>query len=72
VDSDTGRRYIDSARRKTKVVLFGRLRTDERAFWCLGTARYTSHEGDRPIAFVWKLDQPLPADLYSSFAAAVA
>lgn len=72
VDSDTGRRYIDSPTRETKVVLFGRLRTDERAFWCLGTARYMSHEGDRPIAFVWKLDQPLPADLFSSFAAAVA
>ena len=72
VDSATGRRYIESATRGTTVVLFGRLRTDERAFWCLGTARYVSHEGDRPIAFVWKLDHPLPADLFTSFAAAVA
>jgi superfamily II DNA or RNA helicase/HKD family nuclease len=72
VDSATGRRYIESATRGTKVVLFGRLRSDERAFWCLGTARYVSHEGDRPIAFVWKLDHPLPADLFTSFAAAVA
>jgi hypothetical protein len=53
-------------------VLFGRQRTDDRAFWCLGTARYRSHEGERPIAFVWQLDHPLPADLYTSFAAAVA
>jgi len=72
VDSDTGRRYITSALEGTNVVLFGRLRTDDRAFWCLGTARYRSHEGDRPIAFVWQLDHPLPADLYTSFAAAVA
>jgi superfamily II DNA or RNA helicase len=72
VESETGRRYIDSATGGTKVVLFGRLRTDDRAFWCLGTARYVSHEGDRPIAIVWKLDQPLPADLYTAFAAAVA
>ncbi|CAA9251454.1 MAG: Helicase, C-terminal:Type III restriction enzyme, res subunit:DEAD/DEAH box helicase, N-terminal [uncultured Acidimicrobiales bacterium] len=71
-DSDTGRRYIDQTRKGTKVVLFGRLRADHRAFWCLGTAHYRSHEGDRPIAFVWKLDHPLPADLYTSFAAAVA
>ncbi len=71
-DSDTGRRYINQARDGTKVVLFGRLRADDRAFWCLGTARYRSHEGDRPIAFVWRLDHPLPADLYTSFAAAVA
>ncbi len=72
VDSDTGRRYIDSAVRGTKIVLFARLRTDDRAFWCLGTARYVRHEGDRPIAFVWRLDHPLPADLYTLFAAAVA
>ena len=69
VASETGRRYIDST---SKIVLFGRLRSDDRAFWCLGTARYVSHEGDRPIAFVWKLDTSLPADLYTAFAAAVA
>lgn len=34
--------------------------------------RCRSHDGDRPIAFVWELDHPLPADLYTSFAAAVA
>ena len=72
VDSDTGRRYIGSATAGTTVVLFGRLRSDDRSFWCLGTAHYRSHEGDRPIAFVWQLDHPLPADLYTSFAAAVA
>jgi hypothetical protein len=72
VDSDTGRRYVSSTQAGTGIVLFGRLRTDDRAFWCLGTARYVSHDGDRPIAFVWKLDHPLPADLYTSFAAAVA
>ena len=72
VDSDTGRRYVNSTGEGTNVVLFSRVRTDDRAFWCLGTARYRSHEGDRPIAFVWELDHPLPADLYTSFAAAVA
>jgi len=71
-DSDTGKRYVTQGRDGTKVVLFGRLRADDRAFWCLGTAHYRSHEGDRPIAFVWELDHPLPADLYTSFAAAVA
>ena len=33
---------------------------------------YVSHEGERPIAITWELHQPLPADLYQSFAAAVA
>ena len=46
--------------------------TTDRAFWCLGPATYVSHEGDRPIAFVWKLERHLPAELYTSFAAAVA
>jgi hypothetical protein len=53
-------------------VLFARLRTNDRAFRCLGTARYQSHENERPIAFVWELDQPLPPDVFTSFAAAVA
>jgi superfamily II DNA or RNA helicase/HKD family nuclease len=72
VFSETGQRYIHHEQLGSGIVLFARLRTDDRAFWCLGTARYQSHEGDRPIAFVWKLDHPLPADLYTSFAAAVA
>jgi len=71
-DSDTGRRYVNHSASGTHVVLFGRLRADDRAFWCLGTARYRSHDRDRPIAFVWELDHPLPADLYTAFAAAVA
>jgi len=71
IESDTGQRYINHEVVGSKIVLFARLRTDERAFWCLGTARHVSHSGDRPIAFVWQLDHPLPPDLYTSFAAAV-
>ena len=71
-DSATGQRYIQQHEGGTNVVLFARLRTTDRAFWCLGPATYVSHEGDRPIAFVWKLQQHLPAELYTSFAAAVA
>jgi superfamily II DNA or RNA helicase/HKD family nuclease len=71
-DSATGQRYIHQREEGTNVALFARLRTTDRAFWCLGPATYVSHEGDRPIAFVWKLQQRLPAELYTSFAAAVA
>jgi len=70
--SPTGQRYIRHREEQTNVLLFARLRTTDRAFWCLGPATYMSHEGDRPIAFVWKLDRHLPAELYTSFAAAVA
>jgi len=71
-DSVAGKRYIRQREEGTNVVLFARLRTTERAFWCLGPATYVSHEGERPIAFVWKLRRHLPAELYTSFAAAVA
>ena len=72
VDSPMGQRYIRQREAGTNVVLFSRLRTTDRAFWCLGPASYVSHEGDRPIAFVWKLQRRLPAELYTAFAAAVA
>ena len=72
VDSVAGQRYIRQGEDQTNVVLFARLRTTDRGFWCLGPAIYVSHDGDRPIAFVWKLGHSLPADLFTSFAAAVA
>jgi superfamily II DNA or RNA helicase len=72
VQSPTGQRYIRQRENGTNVVLFARLRTTDRAFWCLGRASYVSHESERPIAFVWKLQRRLPAELYTSFAAAVA
>jgi hypothetical protein len=71
-ESAMGQRYIHQRERGTNVVLFARLRTTDRAFWCLGSASYVSHEGERPIAFVWQLNRALPAELYTSFAAAVA
>jgi hypothetical protein len=70
--SETGQRYINHQALESSVVLFARLHSDDRAFWSLGTARYRSHDGERPIAFVWELDTPLPAELYTAFAAAVA
>lgn len=72
VGSEAGQRYIHHRERGTNIVLFARLRADSRAFWCLGTAQYVTHRGDRPIAFEWELDEPLPVALYRSFAAAVA
>jgi len=70
--SETGRRYQRHAAQGSAVLLFGRLRTDHRAFWFLGPATYVRHEGEQPMAVTWRLEQPLPGDLYASFAAAVA
>jgi hypothetical protein len=72
VASPTGQRYLMHREVGTRVVLFARLRSDDRAFWCLGPATYVRHEGERPIALTWRLEHRLPADLFTAFAAAVA
>lgn len=71
-ESETGQRYQHHAEQGTEVLLFARLSPDDRAFWCLGPARYRSHEGERPMAIQWELDTPLSGDLFAQFAAAVA
>ncbi len=71
-DSSTGKRYQNHARLGTEVMLFARLRTDDRAFWFLGPANYVQHNSERPMAITWRLREPLPGDLFASFAAAVA
>ncbi len=70
-DSETGQRYQQHEANGTTVVPFARLTTDDRAFWLLGPATYVSHEGERPMGIMWRLDHPLPGDLYARFAAAV-
>jgi superfamily II DNA or RNA helicase/HKD family nuclease len=72
LDSDTGSRYISQAENGTNVVLFARLSTADRAFWCLGAATCVSHQGERPIAITWRLRHRLSGDLFAEFAAAVA
>lgn len=64
----TVQRYIDHARRKTNVLLF--VREQRRAelgtapFYFLGPADYVSHEGERPVAFTWRLRAPMPEELF--------
>jgi superfamily II DNA or RNA helicase/HKD family nuclease len=69
---ETGRRYQNHARMGAEIMLFARLRTDDRAFWFLGPATYVGHEGELPMAITWRLAHPLPGDLFATFAAAVA
>ena len=69
-DSPTGLRYRHHERDGRSIMLFTRLRADDRAFWFLGPARYLRHEGEKPMAITWELAHPLPGDLYASFAAA--
>ena len=71
-DSKTGLRYQQHEARGSDVFLFARHHRGERAYYLLGGARYLKHVGERPMAVTWQLDNPLPGDLFTSLAAAVA
>jgi hypothetical protein len=71
-DSETGLRYQRHAELGSAIMLFARLRSDERAFYFLGPATYVKHESELPMAVTWRLARALPGDLFASFAAAVA
>ncbi|MGB8020535.1 MAG: DUF3427 domain-containing protein [Candidatus Nanopelagicales bacterium] len=68
-ESPTGQRYQNHVRWGSRVLLFARMLPTDRDFWFLGPASYASHEGSRPMAIVWRLAHPIPADLYPDFAA---
>lgn len=65
--SPVGQRYINHVERGSRVLLFVReFKNDPIArltqpYTFLGTSRYVSHEGSKPMNIVWKLDQPIPA-----------
>ncbi len=71
-DSETGTRYQKHVEQASMIALFARLNTQDRAFYFLGPASYVSHQSERPMAITWKLEHPLPGDLFAAFAAAVA
>ncbi|MDC0723479.1 DUF3427 domain-containing protein [Nannocystis bainbridge] len=70
--SETARRYQQHVQLGTAIMLFARVRSDERAFWFLGPATYVRHEREAPMAVTWRLHHALPGDLFTAFAAAVA
>ena len=63
--SATGQRYIHHRERGSKVLLFVREENKRGGvtmpFHCLGFADYVSHEGERPMAIRWRLQQQIPA-----------
>lgn len=66
--SPTGQRYIHHRERGTNILLFVR-RTPSvgnrtAPYMFLGPADRVSHKGERPIAFVWRLRRPMPADFF--------
>ena len=64
--SKTGQRYIHHRELGSRVALFVREYNKDsfgltEAFCFLGPVQYRSHEGDRPLSIVWKLEHPIPA-----------
>jgi hypothetical protein len=69
-------RYRTHAEQGTRVLLFVRRykRTDiggPQPWMLLGPAEYVEHKGSKPMAVVWMLRHPMPADVwtYSAIAA---
>ena len=63
--SPTGQRYINHVQEGSKVLLFVREFKKDIAgaapYTYLGTAKYVSHYGSRPMSITWHLDNPIPA-----------
>jgi len=66
--SPTGKRYIEHERHGNRILLFVReynkLNGVTQPYTFLGTARYLSHEGSRPMSITWELDHPMPAGFF--------
>ena len=66
--SPTGSRYIRHRERGTHIMLFVRQTAKAgnrtRPYVFLGFADYVSHQGEKPIAFVWRLRKPMPFDFF--------
>lgn len=65
--SFTGQRYIHHRNKGNKILLFVReFKTDHvsgcaAAYTFLGTAKYVTHEGSKPMNITWRLDRRIPA-----------
>ncbi len=68
--SDTARRYIEHNKLQSNISLFVReykkTLTHTSSYVFLGNADYVRHEGSKPMSFVWKLREPIPANLVSN------
>lgn len=70
----TGRRYLGRVAHGSNVLIFTRDTAEDETgltvpYTCLGQVDYVQHVGEKPIAITWKLQRPMPADLYATAAA---
>ncbi len=74
-DGSLGRLYREHRERGWEVLLFVRERPkDDRGlalpFACLGQVLHVRSEGECPISILWRLEHPMPADLFEEAKAA--
>lgn len=67
-NAPTAQRYINHRSKDHKIALFVREYKSEYGytspFTYLGTCHYVKHSGEKPISFIWKLDEKMPPSLY--------
>lgn len=65
--SPTAQRYINHRQLGSKIALFVREYKEENQYTApfvfLGEAEYVKHEGNKPMSFIWRLKQEMPAAL---------
>ena len=67
VASATGQRYLRGS--STKLIFVRQHKSNEYGtspYLFAGPATYVQHSGERPIAITWRLEQPLPNDLFAA------
>lgn len=68
--SPTGKRYIEQRHNGNTIALFVREYRQKDGytapFTFFGIADYVSHEGNRPISFVWRLHEKMPARMIAT------
>ncbi len=68
-NSPTGQRYIHHQELNSQIMLFVRTNRSENnqtsLYTNLGLVDYLSHQGEKPIAFVWKLQKKMPLGLFN-------
>lgn len=69
--SSVGKRYLDRKAEGSRILLFTRETAEDETgvtvpYTCLGQVDYVRHSGARPISITWKLQRPMPADVYAT------
>lgn len=67
-ESSLGQLFQHHEELEHRIVLFVRRNNKDaigtRPYMCLGTVKYISHEGSKPMHIRWSLDRPMPASMF--------